>query len=370
MAPTRREFVQSVALAAAAASLTPAWGEERVSRPVTQPSTRPATLPTADRLPRWRGFNLLEKFVAEHSGPFKEEDFDLIAEWGFDFVRLPLSYQCWAKPASWLEIDEKPLKDIDQAVDWGRKRGIHVNINFHRAPGYCVNPPKEPLSIWDDEKALDAAAFHWGTFAHRYRGIPSSAVSFDLLNEPADIPEKKYTQVVTRLVEAIRAEDPQRLIVADGLNYGRKPVESLLPLHIAQSTRGYNPMRISHWRANWMPGSDTWPEPTWPLNPGAADAFDKDRLRRENIAPWKKLEAKGSGVHVGEWGAFHATPHRVVLAWMADCVDLWREAGWGWSLWNFRGAFGLLDSGRKDVAYEKLKTHQLDRKMLDVLRAG
>ena len=74
------------------------------------------------------------------------------------------------------------------------------------------------------------------------------------------------------------------------------------------------------------------------------------------------------GIHVGEWGAHNRTPHAVALAWMRDELDLWREAGWGWALWNLRGSFGVLDSGREDVAYEDFKGHKLDRKMLEVLR--
>jgi endoglucanase len=37
-------------------------------------------------------------------------------------------------------------------------------------------------------------------------------------------------------------------------------------------------------------------------------------------------------------------------------------------MWNFRGAFGVLDSGRADVAYEDFRGRKLDRKMLDLLR--
>jgi endoglucanase len=32
---------------------------------------------------------------------------------------------------------------------------------------------------------------------------------------------------------------------------------------------------------------------------------------------------------VGEWGCYNKTPHDVVLAWMADDLSLWKEAGWG-----------------------------------------
>jgi endoglucanase len=246
---------------------------------------------------------------------------------------------------------------------------VHVNMNFHRGPGYCVNPPKEPLDLWQDEKALEACAFHWAHFAKRYRGVPNAQVSFDLLNEPSDLPEATYFRVVKRLVEAIHAEDPNRLIIADGLRWGNQPVPSLKELGVAQSTRGYAPMRISHHKASWV-GGQNWPEPSWPLQVKEGDVYDKDRLRREQIEPWKALEKQGVGVHVGEWGAFSYTPHKVVLAWMRDCLALWKEAGWGWALWNFRGDFGLLDSGRKDVAYEEFRGCKLDREMLELLKAN
>jgi endoglucanase len=323
----------------------------------------------ASKLPRWRGFNLLEKFTDQRNAPFVESEFEWLAEWGFDFVRLPLSYWCWAKPnpAHWLEIDERVLAEIDQCVEFGRQYGIHVNINFHRAPGYCVNPPAEALDLWSDEKALEACAFHWARFAERYRGIPNECVTFDLLNEPGAIAEEAYVRVCERLVGAIREQDPERLIIADGLLWGNQPVHGLVGLGVAQSTRGYQPMQISHYKASWV-RSEGWAEPAWPLDLNG-DIWDRERLRRQQIEPWQALEAEGVGVHVGEWGAFRHTPHRVVLAWMKDQLELWEAAGWGWAMWNLRGAFGVLDSGREDVEYEDFRGHRLDREMLELVRA-
>jgi endoglucanase len=362
----RRQFIQITAAAAAASSTAGISAAQSAS-----PGPGQLPDPSASRLPRWRGFNLLEKFTKRRDGnpPFKETDFEWIAELGFNFVRLPMSYLCWTDPQDWLKLLEPELKHIDQAVEFGRKYGVHVNINFHRAPGYCVNPPKEPLDLWTDEKAQDASAFHWSAFAKRYKGITNKQVSFDLLNEPADIPEEQYTKVVRRLVQAIRAEDPQRLIIADGLRWGNKPVLSLADLKVGQSTRGYQPSRISHFKASWMRGSDQWPVPTWPLKISDNDIWDKERLRKEQVQPWKALEQKGVGVHVGEWGAYQHTPHAVALAWMRDYLELWKEAGWGWAMWNFRGSFGILDSNRQDITYEDWRGHKLDRKMLELIQA-
>ena len=350
----RRDFLKSSAAMIAMAS---AHGQ-----------TPEKTAPTAAKLPRWRGFNLLDKFMASHKGRFPEEDFAWIAEFGFDFVRLPMSYHCWSKPDDWLKMDEAELREIDEAVRLGQKHRVHVCLNFHRAPGYWVGEPPEPISLWDDENAQAAFAFHWGAFAERYAGVPSADVSFNLVNEPAKVSESKYVHVASRAIEAIRKHDPNRLIISDGLYWGREPIQDLIPLGIAQSTRGYDPMPLTHYRAGWVDGSDKWDVPAWPLREGSGKVWDKEYLREKRIAPWRALAARGVGVHVGEFGAFCHTPHQVVLDWARDNLELWQEAGMGWAMWNFRGPFGILDSQREDVAYEDWHGHKLDRALLDLLQ--
>ena len=66
------------------------------------------------------------------------------------------------------------------------------------------------------------------------------------------------------MVDAIRAEDPDRLVLCDGLDYGNVPPQSLHALGVALCTRGYRPMAISHYKASWIGGSDTWAVPQWP----------------------------------------------------------------------------------------------------------
>ncbi len=492
-----------------------------------QPTPMPADVfkpASYARLPRWRGFNLLEKFTLAGNRPFSEWDFDTIAEWGFDFVRLPADYRIWTvKPG---EYREQPLREIDQAIAWGRSRGIHVCLNLHRAPGYCVNPPKESLDLWANdaggEQARQQFAAQWRMLAGRYRGIPGAQLSFNLVNEPGDITGTQYLRAAVPAVVAIREQDPGRLIIADGSYWGRRPVQELRPLMVAQSTRGYDPMVLTHYQASWVDGSDNWPRPTWPVGasfnqylygnykpesksalvlktnlplaatlgltvhtvsalaelliwadgrlvlqktfqPGAGTGewkqstfrpewssyeaiYDKEYtanlpagtreiqievsrgdwltfsqirlypfpgvpsqdlvLKPDNpqmgvrqeplvldaqgrlspvggpysitrqtlwdnvVQPWRALAASGIGVHVGEWGAHSSTPHNVVLAWMRDCLQNWKDAGMGWALWNLRGDFGVLDSRRLDVHYEDFRGHRLDRQMLELLLQG
>jgi endoglucanase len=324
----------------------------------------------AVKLPRWRGFNLLEKFILEADAPYRERDFDFIAAFGFDYVRLPLDYRIWTlSGGGWRE---KPLTEIDQALSFARGRGIHVTLCLHRAPGYCVNPPAEPLDLWGEGEASDEArwrfAAQWRMFAARYKGISPRWLSFNLVNEPKDIGEEQYFKVAKMAAEAIRAEDPARPIIADGRHYGTLPTPSLAPLGLAQAGRGYEPFRLTHYRAPWVAGSDGWPEPSWPLQADAG-RIDKAVLWRTQVEPWQRLERLGAGIIVGEWGVYNRTPHVVALAWMKDCLDNWQRAGWGWCLWNLRGAFGVIDSGRADVRYADLHGQKIDLAMLDLLRS-
>lgn len=471
---------------------------------------------SAEALPIWRGFNLQEKFILEwpSSGPFHEEDFRLISELGFNFVRLPMDYRFWIMDGDWEQINEDAFADLDQAIEFGAKYGIHVCMNFHRAPGHTVASPPEATNLWRDAETQRVCAMHWQYFAKRYKGVPNCLLSFNLFNEPHGIGRSTYAAVVKIMVDAIRSEDPDRLIIADGVEWGMFPCENLVPLGIAQATRGYQPSSVSHYLASWVEGADKWAPPSWPVRSvgggflyGAAKkkigslleidtdhttplvltvtvgdvstharlAFkmDGEELYTETFTPgegegpwqksifhpqyncfqatydkavsvtippgdhqvtleitegdwlsltriavgdgeteydaigvvpqwgrknrgitvspetgmletrnkqdaqwlwgtyfskWAALKDTGIGVMVGEWGAFSKTPHDITLRWMEDNLKTFQRVGLGWALWNFRGAFGILDSGRSDVIYEDFHGHQLDRKMLELLQ--
>ena len=336
-------------------------------------------------IPLWRGFNLQwERQPGDETKPaFSDADFAAMQMWGFNFARLPLSYWIWGKPTDWTYINEAPLKQIDRAVELGRQHAVHVNLNFHRIPGYCINGrEQESADLFTgrtDERAraLEAAVFHWRTFAKRYRGVPSSQLSFDLINEPPKMRsyegsfQERYVEVARALVTAIREEDAQRLIFADGINIGQNPVIEFADLGLVQSTRGYQPKAISHYGATWVPLDEyeTMKLPTWPLTDDKGIHWNRARLSAEYVDKYKQVTALGVRIHVGEWGCYNQTPHAVALAWMEDCLAVWKQAGWGNALWNLRGAFGVLDSGRKDVVYENFHGHKLDRKMLEILRS-
>ncbi|MDQ3653485.1 MAG: glycoside hydrolase family 5 protein, partial [Chloroflexota bacterium] len=193
-------------------------------------------------LPRWRGFKLLELFSRRgpedrQSGEFREDYFQWIADWGFNFVRIPMDYRLWVPGDDVYEVREDVLQQIDRVVHLGEQYGLHVSLNFHAAPGYCINGVPEPFDLWQDPEALDAFRFHWAMFAERYKGVSSDRLSFNLVNEPRIPPETGtkalYERVVRAATAAIREQDAERLIIADGVRVGTEPLPDLADLGIA-----------------------------------------------------------------------------------------------------------------------------------------
>jgi endoglucanase len=345
-------------------------------------------------LPRWKGFNLLDYFSPSpqginESGRTKEDDFKWMRDWGFDFVRLPMAYPRYLSinrskditADDVYKIDPKVLDEIDNLIFMAHRNGLHVSLNLHRGPGYCINAGfHEPFNLWKDKTAQDAFNFHWGMWAERYKNITSEKLSFDLLNEPAyiedmndqfatkgPVPGAVYHKVAEGASKAIRAISPERLIIADGNSGGNNVIPELTDLNIAQSCRGYWPGLVSHYQAPWV-----WKDPSKapvPVWPGTIDGKEYGRLQLEEFyKPWIELAGKGTGVHCGECGCWKKTPHDIFLAWFGDVIDILTRNNIGYALWNFRGDFGILDSGREDVSYTDWHGHKLDSKLLDLLK--
>lgn len=349
------------------------------------------SLNETNKLPRWKGFNLLDFFNPDPRNKRQStsgEYFRWIADWGFDFVRVPMAYPYYLDFDQTRAIAKEEVFHIDVArvhevvdlVEQANRHGLHVSLNLHRAPGFCVNAGfVEPYNLWKDPEALEAFTFHWAYWAKVFRNKTREHISFDLLNEPclredmndqfsprAPVPKELYRSLIAKGFDAIRMVNPKHLIIADGNNIGTQVIDNITDLDIGQSCRGYAPSLISHYKAPWaFQHPETLPDVSWPLiNNGRLQ--DKSWLH-EQFASWIKLVEQGTGVHCGECGAWRETPHHVALTWMDDMFSVLTEHGIGFALWEFDGDFGILNSKRNDVQYEDWYGQKLDRKLLTLL---
>ena len=157
------------------------------------------------------------------------------------------------------------------------------------------------------------------------------------------------------------------MVIADGNQVGTKVIPEIAHLDIAQSCRGYYPGIISHYKAPWaMKDIDNIPELKYSGQVG--EQFLSRETLEKFYQPWIELANSGTGVHCGECGCYNKTPHDIFLTWFRDVMEILSANSIGFALWEFRGTFGILDSGRADVDYEDWNGHKLDRKLLDLLQ--
>ena len=175
---SRRAFVKNAGVLAFATSII---GNKTIV------SLRKTSL--SNKLPKWKGFNLLDFFSPDpsHTRITPEDYFRWMRDWGFDFVRIPIAYPNYLDidrsknitAEDVYKIDEKRVALIDGLVTMAHQYNIHVSLNLHRAPGYCINAGfYEPYNLWTDQAAQDAFCFHWQMWAKRYKNISSKKNKF------------------------------------------------------------------------------------------------------------------------------------------------------------------------------------------------
>lgn len=301
-----------------------------------------------------------------------EQALDFLARFAFNFVRIPLDYRFWTQGFDYFHPTETMFSYIDRYLEACRSRDIHLCLTLHRAPGYCTNRNDlERHNLWLDEIAQNAFVFLWEMLTCRYKGIPRQSLSFNLINEPPGPGEHGMTRqnhgaLIRRTVAGIRAIDPYREIVIDGLGGGYLAMPELTDLDVAHSGRGYHPMPVTHHQASWWAGHSKAPAPRYPGLWWQGRIWNRAALR-DCYTPWRKVEKRGSRINIGELGCFKHTPNDIALRWYADLLSVLKEFKWGYALWQFQGPFGIIEHERPGSKFESLYGYQVDRALLELI---
>lgn len=191
--------------------------------------------------------------------PLSEADFAGMAEYGFNVVRLNISWSALEPTRG--ALDEGYLAEIDQAVEWAAEHGIYTVLDMHQDgwwngpsdEGTVCRPGTEPMWGYDGapewatitdsaprcqftgrdispagnrafqnfffntDGVRTALAETWGALAERYRDEPMIA-GYDLLNEPGFGETASVTtsyllgQFYTETIDEIRAAGAEQIV--------------------------------------------------------------------------------------------------------------------------------------------------------------
>jgi hypothetical protein len=48
-------------------------------------------------------------------------------------------------------------------------------------------------------------------------------------------------------------------------------------------------------------------------------------------------------------------------------MSVYREFGWGYSMWNFKGPFGIVEHGRPGAVYTDIGGMKVDKALLEIM---
>ena len=301
--------------------------------------------------------------AARTSSYTDDADIALMAQMGFDNVRLsidpvPLEQEPLGKDG----LNADFLNRLDHAVDQMIARGMAVQIDIHPESDY-----KRRVSSTGD--GVDRFVMMWRKLAAHYGDRNPDMVFFEIMNEPEERDPLRWAGVQARAAATIREVAPKNTIIAAGANWSG--ISDLLmqePLrdeNVIYTFHFYEPMQFTHQAASW---TGTWPVLThdipYPpteesLEPSLAEvpsAIDKYELEHYWLDHWDAQRIRMEIDAAAGWGKEHNVPlicnefgvHRPKapeasrMRWIHDVRSALEADGIGWTMWDYRGGFGVV----------------------------
>ncbi len=303
-------------------------------------AAEPAAAPDASAVNSMlgRGINLGNALEAPRLGEWgmdiKPEYFQIIAEAGFDSLRVPTRWQAHAQTSAPYTIDPEFFKIVDDVVAQCLSRDLAVIVNFHHYEELYADPDKE----------LPRFQALWRQVAERYQDRPVQLV-FELLNEPhGELTPERWQAMIPAMLEIVRERNPERAVIIGGGMWNN--VDSLAKLQLPENDRMligtfhyYNPFRFTHQGATWTtPEVRDLKDVPWNGTPEENDAVAKDF---DKAAQWSK--ANNRPIFVGEFGAYSKADMASRARWTAAIARAAVDRGFSFAYWEFGSGFGAYD---------------------------
>lgn len=290
-----------------------------------------------------KGINLGNALEAPVEGDWgmviQEEYLDLIANAGFESVRIPIQWNAHAQHRPPYTINTRFFDRIDQVIKWSLDRDLAVIINIQHYNELMANPNEHLerfLSIWEQ-------------LAYHYRNYPETVV-FEILNEPHDnFTADLWNSHLSKAISTIRRYNPKRVIAVgttpwgsfDGLQTLKIPESDL---QIVVTVHYYNPFQFTHQGTDWeKPKSYDWLGINWNGTITEKNEMDQDF---DHVLQWAITYNRP--IHLGEFGASDSADQESRRRWVRYVVESAESRGFSWAYWEFGATFGIYDRNNNE----------------------
>jgi endoglucanase len=306
-----------------------------------------------------RGVNMTDALRSGTAIALVERDIRAARKLGFRHIRLPVS------PSAVLSWHASGVPDasrdrLDAVVCLAVRADMAVVIDAHPEDDLALKATANP-------GVVGRLAKMWDRLAGRYASVPPNLMIFEVLNEPGLADAESWARVQQTLFEHIRAAAPRHTILLTAApGSTAAALESLLPVadsNVAYTFHFYSPMVFTHQGAEWAsPDESSIRGLAYPaiaanvaqVARDAAEIFQADLARyptdyadpsviRNEIglaAQWGKRNHVP--LVVTEFGAYDAIVSPASrAAWLHDVRAALEANGIGWTIWEYRGGFGI-----------------------------
>jgi endoglucanase len=316
-----------------------------------------------------KGVNLGNALEAPTEGEWgltlHEAYFQIIAEGGFDTIRVPIKWSAHASTEPPYAIDETFAERVDWVLDQAQTQGLNAVINIHHYDEIFDAPNEHK----------DRFLAIWKQLAERYKDRPLS-VYFEPLNEPhGNLTASAWNDLLTETIKEIRSIDKRHTFIIGTSEWGG--IGGLSSLQVPEEETNaivtfhyYEPFLFTHQGAEWGgPETSTvgltWPGPpaskiepveaakdvAWvrgwfreynkpasEYNPASREMVMKDLDR---AAAWGKEHHRP--LWLGEFGAYSKADMDSRIRWTEFVRSESEKRGITWAYWEFASGFGVYD---------------------------
>jgi len=309
------------------------------------------------------------------------EKIDLIKQWGFDHVRIPVSEDVLLDDR--MEYRPNVLKVLLDRIDYCKSVGLKVILDLHKTRNHKFG--NENNELFFSEKARERFIQVWGKLQEIFSRYPNDFLAYECLNEPAAPINKHFlwNDVLNEWIKFIRKKEPERFLFIGPnrgnqiwtLKYMKFPKNDsnlILTIHY------YTPGLFTHYKATWSkhafyqgpvhyPG-ETLTKDEYEQLPDSLKGrykytrtfYDKKFISGEIKKAIKIAQSNKMQLNLGEFGCRRTVPDSSRYQWFKDVADVMKENGISYTLWGMNGSgFGLWD-----------EDHKLDTLMINSLKWG
>lgn len=297
---------------------------------------------------------------------FTKQDLINIKSLGCDVIRLPIDLPTMTSGAPDYTIDPLFYYFLDQIIDWAEELELHLILDNHSSYTDAAGNTRPSVG--------DILVPVWTQMAQHYKDR-STYIYYEVLNEPHGISDTTWNQIQQRVIDAIRSVDQKHTIIIGPAGWNSYNNLKYMPEYkddnLIYTFHFYDPFMFTHQGATWVNPS---------MAPLAGVPFPYDAARmpdcpEELRGTWiqsglANYRNEGTVNHVRELidvaDVFQRQRHVPLLCgefgvlmtnsddedrvyWYSIVRDYLEQKGIAWTIWDYKGGFGLFERGTNEL---------------------